>query len=133
MPLADALRIIPSFLVHEVLASHDGGMSKTYREWSPNQPSFFPPSPQDWLPEDDLVYFLIDTVATIDLSAHLSAECQGPRIRLEAIASGEDDRKLRGYGEPRSIDVIGNKESVIFSTAACDSPPEGCVIHKPPP
>src|SRR4051812_33054542 len=43
-------------------------MSKTYREWSPDQPSFVPPSPQDWLPEDDLVYFLIDTVATIDLS-----------------------------------------------------------------
>src|SRR5260370_32658772 len=43
-------------------------MSKTYREWSPDQPSFFPPSPQDWLPEDDLVYFLMDTVAAIDLS-----------------------------------------------------------------
>src|SRR4051794_2039514 len=55
-------------------------MSKTYREWSPNQPSFFPPSPQDWLPEDDLVYFLIDTVATIDLSpifAHYGRERRG--------------------------------------------------------
>src|SRR3954469_14251657 len=55
-------------------------MSKTYREWAPNQPSFFPPSPQDWLPEDDLVYFLIDTVATIDLSpifAHYERERRG--------------------------------------------------------
>jgi transposase/cell division septum initiation protein DivIVA len=78
--LADELRIIPSFQVDEVLASHEGGMSKTYREWSPNQPSFFPPSPQDWLPEDDLVYFLIDTVATIDLSpifAHYERERRG--------------------------------------------------------
>jgi transposase len=78
--LADELRIIPSFQVHEVLASPEGGMSKTYREWSPNQPSFFPPSPQDWLPEDDLVYFLIDTVATIDLSpifAHYERERRG--------------------------------------------------------
>jgi transposase len=55
-------------------------MSKTYREWSPDQPSFFPPSPQDWLPEDDLVYFLIDTVAAIDLSsifAHYERESRG--------------------------------------------------------
>jgi transposase len=40
----------------------------------------FPPSPQDWLPEDDLVYFLLDTVATIDLSpifAHYERELRG--------------------------------------------------------
>jgi transposase len=55
-------------------------MSKTYRDWSPDQPSFFPPSPQDWLPEDDLVYFLLDTIATIDLSsifAHYERELRG--------------------------------------------------------
>jgi len=55
-------------------------MSKTYREWSPDQPTFFPPSPQDWLPEDDLVYFLLDTVAAIDLSpifAHYERELRG--------------------------------------------------------
>jgi hypothetical protein len=43
-------------------------MSKTYRDQSPNQSYLFPPSPQDWLPEDDLVYFLLDTIATIDLT-----------------------------------------------------------------
>lgn len=42
-------------------------MSKTYREWSPDQVFMFPPSPQDWLPEGDLVYFLLDTVASLDL------------------------------------------------------------------
>jgi transposase len=42
-------------------------MSKTYRDWSPNQSYMFPPTPQDWLPEDDLVYFVLDTVATLDL------------------------------------------------------------------
>jgi transposase len=55
-------------------------MSKTYRDWSPNQSYLFPPSPQDWLPEDDLVYFLLDTVATIDLSpifAHYERELRG--------------------------------------------------------
>jgi len=40
----------------------------------------FPPSPQDWLPEDDLVYFLLDTIATIDLApifAHYERELRG--------------------------------------------------------
>src|SRR3954465_15781224 len=56
-------------VVSESLAHRDRGMSKTYRDWSPDQPSIFPPSPRDWLPEDDLVYFLLDTVAALDLSA----------------------------------------------------------------
>ena len=43
-------------------------MSKTYRDWTPHQVHLFPPSPQDWLPEGDLVYFLLDTVAAVDLS-----------------------------------------------------------------
>src|SRR5215207_1152930 len=56
------------------------GMSKTYREWSPDQPSLLPLSPRDWLPEDDLVYFLLDTVASFDLApffAHYEREVRG--------------------------------------------------------
>ena len=34
-------------------------MNKTYREWSFDQAYMFPPSPRDWLPEDDLVYFIV--------------------------------------------------------------------------
>ena len=55
-------------------------MSKTYRDWSTDQAYLFPPSPQDWLPEGDLVYFLLDTVATLDLSplfAHYERELRG--------------------------------------------------------
>ena len=55
-------------------------MNKTYRDWSPDLSYLFPPSPQDWLPEDDLVYFLLDTIATIDLSpliAHHVRELRG--------------------------------------------------------
>lgn len=44
-------------------------MSKTYRDWNPKQNYLFPPSPSDWLPEGDLVYFLLDAVASIDLQA----------------------------------------------------------------
>jgi transposase len=55
-------------------------MSKTYRAWSPDQAYMFPPSPRDWLPEDDLVYFLVETVATLDLTpifAHYQRELRG--------------------------------------------------------
>lgn len=55
-------------------------MTKTYRDWSTDQNYLFPPSPHDWLPEGDLVYFLLDTVATLDLSplyAHYERELRG--------------------------------------------------------
>ena len=44
-------------------------MSKTYRPWNPGQSWLLPPSPRDWLPERDLVYFVLDAVAELDLSA----------------------------------------------------------------
>jgi transposase len=55
-------------------------MTKTYRDWSADQAYLFPPSPQDWLPQGDLVYFLLDTVATLDLTpifAHYERELRG--------------------------------------------------------
>jgi transposase len=44
-------------------------MSRTYRHWSPEQAWMFPPSPRDWLPEEHLVYFLMDVTGQVDLSA----------------------------------------------------------------
>ena len=44
-------------------------MGKTYRSWDPDQAYLLPPAPEDWLPEDDLVYFVLDTVRELDLSA----------------------------------------------------------------
>jgi transposase len=55
-------------------------MTKTYRDWSSDQAYLFPPSPNDWLPEGDLVYFLLDTVATLDLTpifVHYERELRG--------------------------------------------------------
>ena len=43
-------------------------MSRKFREWQPDATFLFPPSPRDWLPEDHLVYFLLDVTAQIDLS-----------------------------------------------------------------
>jgi len=44
-------------------------MGKTYRDWNPDQAYLLPPSPLDWLPEDDLVYFVLDTVRDLNLRA----------------------------------------------------------------
>src|SRR3954449_9630610 len=55
-------------------------MPKTYRDWSTDQHYLFPPSPHDWLPQGDLVYFLLYTVATLDLApifAHHERELRG--------------------------------------------------------
>src|SRR5712671_1144261 len=86
----------------------ESAMSKTYRDWSPNQAYMFPPSPHDWLPEGDLVYFLLDTVATLDLTpifAHYERELRGqppfhPRMMVALLlycyATGtRSSRKIR--------------------------------------
>ena len=43
-------------------------MSRTFREWNPDQSWLFPPAPQDWLPDGHLVYFLMDVSEQLDLS-----------------------------------------------------------------
>ena len=53
---------------------------KNYRAWDAQQCSQQAISPQDALPEDDLVFFLLDTIAQLDLSAfhrHYVAETAG--------------------------------------------------------
>ncbi len=44
-------------------------MGKIYRQWNPDQSWLLPPSPRDWLPENDLVYFVLDTTAGLEISA----------------------------------------------------------------
>src|SRR6476469_1221110 len=80
-------------VVSESLAHRGRGMKNTYRDWSPDQPSIFPASPRDWLPEDDLVYFLLDTVASFDLApffAYYEREARGqppfhPRMMVSLL------------------------------------------------
>jgi len=43
-------------------------MTRKFRDWQPDAGWLFPPSPRDWLPEDHLVYFLLDVTAQIDIS-----------------------------------------------------------------
>jgi transposase len=56
-------------------------MSKVFRPYAPEQSELLPPSPREWLPEGHVAYFILDTVAQLDLRALLA--------RYE--------RELRGY------------------------------------
>jgi transposase len=56
------------------------GRRKNYRVWDATQGSEHPVSPRDALPEDDLVFFVLDAIAQLDLSAfhqHYAREMRG--------------------------------------------------------
>ena len=59
-------------------------MSKTYRSWDPDQAYLLPPSPQDWLPEGDLVYFVLDTVRDYEFKERRTGVYDAMREILKA-------------------------------------------------
>ena len=65
-------------------------MSKpqTFRPWNPEQTLLLPPSPVEWLPQQPLVFFLLDLVADLDLSA------------IVAVVEQRDPRGVKAY-DPR--------------------------------
>jgi transposase len=68
-------------------------MSKTFRPWNPEQTLLLPPSPVDWLPENHLVFFLLDLAAELDLGEILAYYRQ------------KDPRGERAY-DPRMMVVL---------------------------
>ena len=40
---------------------------KSFRPWNPEQTLLLLPSPVDWLPENHLVFFLLDLAGELDL------------------------------------------------------------------
>jgi transposase len=53
---------------------------KRYRSYHPSQSYLLPPSPSEWLPEGHLVYFVLDLVAELDLSAiERAVQARDPR------------------------------------------------------
>ena len=55
-------------------------MSKTFRPWNPEQTLLLPPSPVDWLPENHLVFFLLDLIVELDLGEiHVYYDQKDPR------------------------------------------------------
>ena len=123
------------------LIRRDCGMSKTYREWSPDQVYMFPPSSRDWLPESDLVYFMIDTVATLDLTpicAHYERELRGPppfhprmmvALLLYCYATGtRSSRKIIAAVRPTSPAGSSSARTFLtFARSATSQDPPGSV------
>ena len=66
---------------------------KSFRPWNPEQTLLFPPSPVDWLPENHLVFFLLDLAAELDLE------------EIHAHYRQKDPRGEKAY-EPRMMVVL---------------------------
>ena len=68
---------------------------KQYRAWTSLDESFlFPPSPRDWLPKDHLVYFILDVVEVLDLSA------------IEDVLQAKDPRGERPYNPAMMVALL---------------------------
>jgi transposase len=106
-------------------------MGKSYRPWNPEQPYLLPPSPSEWLPEDHLAYFVLETVAELDLSSIENQlqerEPRGERpydpqmmvtLMLYAYCVGVySSRKIaRGTREDVAMRVISGGSSPHFTT-----------------
>ena len=106
-------------------------MGKSYRPWNPTQPYLLPPSPTEWLPEDHLAYFVLETVGELDLNAIASRlqerEPRGERpydpqmmvsLLLYAYSVGVySSRKIaRGTREDVAMRVISGGSSPHFTT-----------------
>ena len=66
---------------------------KSFRPWNPEQTLLLPPSPVDWLPENHLVFFLLDLAAELDLES------------IHALYRQKDPRGEKAY-DPRMMVVL---------------------------
>lgn len=66
---------------------------KTYRPYSPEQSYLLPPSPQEWLAEDHLAYFVLDLVEDLNLA------------EIERVIQAKDARGERPYS-PRMMTAL---------------------------
>ena len=67
---------------------------KRYKEWNPDQQLLVPPSLRDWLPEDHPVYFLLDILEELDVSA------------IEAKYHRKDPRGTRPYAPKMMVGLL---------------------------
>ena len=106
---------------------------KTYRPYTPRQGYLLPPSPQDWLPEGHLAYFIMDVVAQLDLSriyAYYEREERGfpphhPQMMMALL--------LYGYcvGVPSSRKIERKThEDVAFRVIAGDQHPDHTCVSE---
>ncbi len=106
---------------------------KKFRPYAPQQSYLFPPSPRDWLPPDHLAYFVIDLVASLDLSsilAHYERELRGfpphdPRLMFGLLVYGY----CTGVRSSRQI-ARKTHEDVAFRIISGDTHPEYSCISE---
>ncbi len=62
-------------------------MNKTYRDWSPDQPSFFPPSPRDVIPK--MTRFTSSSIPSLPSTSPPSSPAE-PRTQGQPVSSPDD-------------------------------------------
>ena len=67
---------------------------KQYKPWQPDQLYLLPPSPREWLSKDHLVYFLLDIIGELDVSA------------IERQALGGDPRGEQPYNSRMMLALL---------------------------
>ena len=83
---------------------------KSFRPWNPEQTLLLPPSPVDWLPENQLVLFWLDLAGELDLE------------EIHAVYRQKDPRGEKAY-EPRML-------VVLLLYACCVGLPSSRMIEK---
>jgi len=67
---------------------------KSFRPWNPEQTLLLPPSPVEWLPENHLVFFLLDLAVELDLEA------------IHAHYRQKDPRGEKAYDPPMMVVLL---------------------------
>ena len=100
---------------------------KNYRPWDAQQGSQQAVSPQEALPEDDLVFFLLDLVPTLDLSAfhqHYANEYRGqPPFDVTLMVTLLVYSYSIGVCSSRKI-AAACERNLAFIAIAADDPPD---------
>ena len=134
---------IPSWTTEAVAecvsaASTGGGrgrwvMAKDFRAVSRDQAFLLPPDMREWLPADHLVWFILDTLETLDLS-----EFEVGRRRGGVGAAGYDPRMLlglliyaycRGVRSSRQVERLCGTD-VAFRVLCAQDVPDHCTLAR---
>ena len=83
-------------------------MSAPFRSYEPDQTFLFPQSPREWLPADHLAFFLMDVVASLDLSELLRHYDFKPVLDERGQVTGERVKSSRGQPgyDPRMMTAL---------------------------
>jgi transposase len=107
---------------------------KRYRPYNPTQSYLLPPSPSEWLPEGHLVYFVLDLVDGLDLSAiEQKLQAKDPRGERSYAPRMMTALLLYGYAtgvfSSRKI-ARATHEDVGFRVLAANEHPHFTTVHE---